>query len=131
MGSEVPITITRWDLGFLRGLYGGQANLRAPQQRGDIQRRVASELAMPYSNSDGMQLELVFEGQGGARYVEAIQLPPKPKDSVNPAWQTRQVAVPANLAGRGQLTLGAGSPSGDGTADWVFVKKLALEAGTP
>lgn len=44
MGSEVPITITRWDLGFLRGLYGGQANLRAPQQRGDIQRRVASEL---------------------------------------------------------------------------------------
>jgi len=40
----VPITITRWDLGFLRGLYGAQANLRAPQQRGDIQRRVASEL---------------------------------------------------------------------------------------
>lgn len=44
MGSEVPITITRWDLGFLRGLYASQPNLRAPQQRGDIQRQVASEL---------------------------------------------------------------------------------------
>jgi hypothetical protein len=44
MGSAVPITITRWDLGFLRGLYGGQANLRAPQQRGDIQRQVSTEL---------------------------------------------------------------------------------------
>lgn len=44
MGSEVPITITRWDLGFLRGLYASQANLRAPQQRGDIQHQVATEL---------------------------------------------------------------------------------------
>lgn len=44
MGTAVPITITTWDLGFLRGLYGGQANLRAPQQRGEIQRQVATEL---------------------------------------------------------------------------------------
>lgn len=44
MGSAVPVTITRWDLGFLRGLYASQANLRAPQQRGDIQRQVATEL---------------------------------------------------------------------------------------
>jgi hypothetical protein len=47
MGSEVPITITRWDLGFLRGLYASQANLRAPQQRGEIQRNVAGELERP------------------------------------------------------------------------------------
>ena len=44
MGSAVPITITRWDLGFLRGLYATPSNLRAPQQRGEIQRQVASEL---------------------------------------------------------------------------------------
>jgi hypothetical protein len=44
MGSEVPVTITRWDLGFLRGLYASQANLRAPQQRGDIARHVGAEL---------------------------------------------------------------------------------------
>jgi hypothetical protein len=44
MGSAVPITITRWDLGFLRGLYATPPNLRAPQQRGEIQRQVAGEL---------------------------------------------------------------------------------------
>lgn len=49
MGSEVPITITRWDLGFLRGLYASTANLRAPQQRGEIQRQVATELDRPES----------------------------------------------------------------------------------
>ncbi len=47
MGSEIPTTLTRWDLGFLRGLYGSTANLRAPQQRGEIQRRVARELDGP------------------------------------------------------------------------------------
>ncbi len=44
MGSEVPVSLTRWDLGFLRGLYAGQANLYAPAQRGEIGRRVASEV---------------------------------------------------------------------------------------
>jgi hypothetical protein len=44
MGSEVPVTITRWDLGFLRGLYASTANLRAPQQRGEIGRRIGTEL---------------------------------------------------------------------------------------
>jgi hypothetical protein len=47
MGSEVPITITRWDLGFLRGLYASQANLRAPQQRAQIDRQVGAELNRP------------------------------------------------------------------------------------
>jgi len=44
MDSEVPVTITRWDLGFLRGLYGSQANLYAPAHRAEISRRVAAEL---------------------------------------------------------------------------------------
>lgn len=42
--AEVPTTLTRWDLGFLRGLYASTANLRATQQRGEIQRSVAAEL---------------------------------------------------------------------------------------
>lgn len=44
MGSAVPITITRWDIGFLRGLYASRANLRAPQQRGEISHQVGAEL---------------------------------------------------------------------------------------
>lgn len=44
MGSEVPVTLTRWDIGFLRGLYGSRANLRAPAQRGEIRRRLEVEL---------------------------------------------------------------------------------------
>lgn len=44
MGSEVPLTMTRWDLGFLRGLYGSANNTYAPAQRGEIGRTVAEEL---------------------------------------------------------------------------------------
>ena len=47
MGTEIPITITRWDLGFLRGLYASTPNLRTTQQRGEIQGRVAAELDRP------------------------------------------------------------------------------------
>lgn len=44
MGSEIPLTLTRWDLGFLRGLNASTPNLRTAQQRGEIRRRVAAEL---------------------------------------------------------------------------------------
>jgi hypothetical protein len=44
MGSEIPLTLTRWDLGFLRGLNAAAPNLRTPQQRSEIRRRVAAEL---------------------------------------------------------------------------------------
>lgn len=42
--AEVPLGLTRWDIGFLRGLYAGTNNLRTPQQRGEIQQRVGTEL---------------------------------------------------------------------------------------
>lgn len=44
MGSEIPLTLTRWDLGFLRGLNAATPNLRTAQQRSEIRRRVAAEL---------------------------------------------------------------------------------------
>jgi hypothetical protein len=47
MGSEVPLTMTRWDLGFLRGLYGGAENLYAASERSAIRRSIESELAAP------------------------------------------------------------------------------------
>jgi hypothetical protein len=37
MGSEVPITLTSWDLTLLQSLYASNANIRAPGQRGEIQ----------------------------------------------------------------------------------------------
>jgi hypothetical protein len=37
MGSEVPITLTSWDLAFLQSLYASNANIHAPGQRGEIQ----------------------------------------------------------------------------------------------
>jgi hypothetical protein len=45
MGAEVPITMTRWDLSFLRGLYASSESLRAPAQRGEIRRRLLKELS--------------------------------------------------------------------------------------
>jgi hypothetical protein len=47
MGSPVPITLTKWDLGFLRGLYAGQNNLYSGAQRSEIRRGVVEELRRP------------------------------------------------------------------------------------
>lgn len=44
MGSAVPLTLTRWDLGFLRGLYAAPANLTAASDRSAIRRTVEAEL---------------------------------------------------------------------------------------
>jgi hypothetical protein len=44
MGSEVPVTMTRWDLSFLRGLYASSESLRTSAQRGEIRRRLLQEL---------------------------------------------------------------------------------------
>ncbi len=44
IGSEVPITLTEWDLGFLRGLYGSAENHYASRQRHEIRRRLRQDL---------------------------------------------------------------------------------------
>lgn len=44
MGSAVPITMTSWDLGFLRGLYWSRMDLHPSSQRGEIVRRVRRDL---------------------------------------------------------------------------------------
>jgi hypothetical protein len=44
MGSEVPLTLTAWDLSFLKGLYASGGNLFAASQRSEIRRRVEAEL---------------------------------------------------------------------------------------
>jgi hypothetical protein len=47
MGSEVPITMTEWDVGLLRGLYATSSNLRASGQRSQISQQVIKELEKP------------------------------------------------------------------------------------
>jgi hypothetical protein len=37
MNSEVPITLTGWDLAFLQSFYHSETSIRAPGQRGEIQ----------------------------------------------------------------------------------------------
>jgi hypothetical protein len=45
LGSEVPITMTPWDLSFLRALYASSESLRSPAQRSEIGRRLLRELS--------------------------------------------------------------------------------------
>jgi hypothetical protein len=47
MDSEVPITMTSWDLAFLRSFYAAPANLTAASQRSQIRRSVTRELEKP------------------------------------------------------------------------------------
>lgn len=47
MDSEVPITMTSWDLGFLRSFYAAPSNLTAASQRSQIRRSVTRELEKP------------------------------------------------------------------------------------
>jgi hypothetical protein len=44
MGSEVPVTLTHWDVGFLKGLYGSGENRYANQQRKEMQQVLNKEL---------------------------------------------------------------------------------------
>ena len=45
MGSEVPLTLTAWDLSFLKGLYAATDNLYAASQRSEIRRQIEEDLA--------------------------------------------------------------------------------------
>lgn len=47
MDSEVPITLTSWDLAFLRSFYAAQGNVSAAFQRTQIRRDVKQELEKP------------------------------------------------------------------------------------
>lgn len=40
MGSEVPLTLTPWDMGYLRALYAIQPNHYGQRQRADIRKRI-------------------------------------------------------------------------------------------
>lgn len=44
MGSAVPVTLTQWDLGFLKALYGSTEGRFANQQRNQMKRLLGKEL---------------------------------------------------------------------------------------
>lgn len=47
MNSETPVTLTAWDLGFMRGLYNAPADLGSSAQRGAIGRTMTREIDRP------------------------------------------------------------------------------------
>lgn len=89
--------------------------------------RLAVELAMPFPNSDGMSLALDFETPGTMRNV-TLEARPKPADPAPLAWRAHEVAVPEGIEGFGRLTLRAISPSGDESADWLYLRRLTLSS---
>ena len=50
MGSEVPLTMTQWDFGFLKALYGSGENRYATQQRTEMRRILSKELEQGQEN---------------------------------------------------------------------------------
>lgn len=44
MGSEIPLSLTRWDLAYLRGYNAARPDRFAPQQRAEIGKRMARDL---------------------------------------------------------------------------------------
>jgi hypothetical protein len=51
-GAEVPITLTEWDLSFLKSLYASDPDRFATSQRGEIQNRMRKELATGQSGEE-------------------------------------------------------------------------------
>jgi hypothetical protein len=47
IGSEAPVTMTKWDYDFLAGYYDAQRNLRAAAQRSAISRGMGKKLQQP------------------------------------------------------------------------------------
>ena len=45
IGSAAPITLTAWDLAYLKSLYGSNADRLAGQQRQEMKRKMANELS--------------------------------------------------------------------------------------
>lgn len=52
MGTPVPITMTRWDLGFLRGLYSSALNLNPTSQRSQIADGLTRDLEASEATED-------------------------------------------------------------------------------
>ncbi|MES2054560.1 MAG: hypothetical protein V4564_01355, partial [Pseudomonadota bacterium] len=44
MGSEIPLGLTKWDLGVLRGFYASNPNVTAASQRSEMRKRLKKEL---------------------------------------------------------------------------------------
>jgi hypothetical protein len=87
--------------------------------------QIEVELAMPYSNSDGMMVEFILEGGSGSKQSTQLKLPPKPQDALNPAWQKWTIPVSASI-GTGTLTIVAKSDGGTSDADWAIFRKIRL-----
>lgn len=47
MGSEVPASLTQWDLGFLRGFYSSPRNINTSAQRSEITKAMRKEVEDP------------------------------------------------------------------------------------
>jgi len=84
------------------------------------------ELAMPFADSDGMALEVSLEDAKGARHATTLDLTPR-RGAPGLGWETRRITIPAAFSGRGRLTFTASSPGGDMRADWVYLRKAAIE----
>jgi hypothetical protein len=84
---------------------------------------------MPYSNSDGMGVDFVFEVIDGARALASLAVGPKPEAATGPAWETKEIPIPPVIVGRGKLTVTATSPSGNSNADWMYFRQLKLSRG--
>ncbi len=84
------------------------------------------EYAMPYHNSDGMEIR--FEISTGSKQ-RTIELPVSPRigDDQPMGWKTGSVKLPSGMVGEGMLAISALSISGNSTADWVVFRKLEIQ----
>ncbi|HMC93072.1 MAG TPA: hypothetical protein VKI45_11485 [Allosphingosinicella sp.] len=55
MGGETPITVTRWDVAFLRSFYSANTSLYAPAQRGEITAAMLKDLQRNGDPATGKQ----------------------------------------------------------------------------
>lgn len=84
------------------------------------------EYAMPYHNSDGMEVRLTIITTNKEHTVELIGSPRSGENApIN--WKKETIKLPSELTGEGLVVISAQSASGNSNADWIAFRNLIIQ----
>ena len=84
------------------------------------------EYAMPYRDSDGMDIKLIVI-VGDKQHIVQFPVSPSFDWGGQMNWEKTSVKIPPELSGEGMVIISALSESGNSAADWIVFRKLIVQ----